>query len=56
MTTLKDRLDTLLGSDRSLTTWEIDFLESLQNQEFALIPPTAKQLDKLEEIEERICR
>jgi len=49
---LLQRINDLLESD-SLSSWETDFLESLQLQARAGKILSERQMDKLEELEER---
>lgn len=50
---LRQRIDDLLDRADHYSTWEIDFLESLQGQVKAGKELSQRQMDKLEEIEER---
>ena len=51
----QDRIDALLDSTVArLSPWEIDFLESLNEQVRAGRNLSPRQLDKLEKIEERV--
>ncbi len=52
MENYRDILDELLGLEEGLTSWEVDFIEKLDNWDGSF---TNKQADTLEKIYDRRC-